>query len=151
MPSHYEEELLPYQTQQIFDLVADVEHYPEFLPWCRVARVFDKQDNVFLGELVICYKHICEQYTSKIILTPPGAPHQPCRIDVTLVRGPFYHLNNSWEFLPEGDSTRIKFGLDFAFKSKLMEKLLGGFFHKAAQKMIEAFKDQAYRRYRHLG
>lgn len=143
MPIHQEETLLPYQTQQIFDLVKDVERYPEFLPWCRAARVFEQKDREFLGELVICYKHICEQYTSKVQLTPPAAPHALCQIDVTLVRGPFHHLTNHWEFVPEGEGTRVKFHLDFAFKSKLMDKLLGGFFHKAAEKMVEAFTKRA--------
>jgi coenzyme Q-binding protein COQ10 len=143
MPIHSEEQLLPYSTQHIYNLVADVEHYPEFLPWCRAARILERGEREFLGELVICYKHICEQYTSRVQLTPPDAVHAPCRIDVTLVRGPFRHLSNSWEFLPEGAATRVKFQLDFAFKSKLLDKMLGGFFHSAAEKMVDAFRKRA--------
>lgn len=143
MPSHSEQQLLPYQTHEVFELVADVARYPEFLPWCRAARVFDKQADSFLGELVICYKHICEQYTSRVELNRPPLPHHPCSIKVTLVKGPFKHLDNHWIFTPEGDATRIDFTLDFAFKSKILDKLIGGFFHRATQKMVEAFKDRA--------
>ena len=66
MPSHAEQQFSPYSPQQLFDMVADVEKYPHFLPWCRAARVMERKDNEFLGELIISFAHITESYTSKV-------------------------------------------------------------------------------------
>src|SRR4051812_17287691 len=101
MPTHTETQSLPYTTQQVFDLVSDIERYPEFLPWCRAARIIERKDNEMLGELVISFSHLSERYTSRIILDRPATPQDKGRIDVTLVKGPFSHLTNRWEFLPK--------------------------------------------------
>lgn len=142
MPTHHDTQHSPYSPAQIFALVADVEHYPEFLPWCRAARVLERGEQYFVAELVICFKHICEQYTSRVELTP----HQ--RIDVTMLKGPFHHLSNRWEFIAEDAGTRIEFFLDFAFKSKLLDRLIGGLFSRATEKMSEAFMTRADALYR---
>lgn len=143
MPSHSEQQLLPFKTSDLYALVKDVEKYPEFLPWCKAARISEVTEQGFLGELLISYKHITESYISRITLTPPATPHAPCAIEVALVRGPFKHLENHWRFEPEGEQTRISFTLDFTFKFKLLETLIGGFFHRANEKMVEAFKARA--------
>jgi len=137
MPVHTESQTLPYNPEQLFDLVADVGRYAEFLPWCRAARVLERKENEFLGELVICYKHMCESYTSRVTLTPHSA------IDVVMVKGPFEHLTNTWRFTPVSGGTRIDFMLDFKFRSRLLEKLMGGFFAKATAKMVGAFQTRA--------
>lgn len=147
MPTHNEQQLLPFKTGELYTLVADVEAYPEFLPWCKAARVSEVTENGFLGELLITYKHITESYISRVSLTPPHAPHAPCEIHVELVRGPFKHLSNHWRFEPEGEGTRLTFALDFAFKFRLLETLMGGFFHRANEKMVGAFRERAEKLY----
>jgi len=137
MPRHTETQILPYTPQQLFELVADVARYPEFLPWCSAARVMPQTENEFLGELVIRYKGMSESYTSRVMLTPHSA------IDVVMVKGPFEHLTNTWRFSPENGGTRIDFSLDFQFRSRLLERLMGGFFTKATAKMVGAFKERA--------
>ncbi len=144
MPKHTETQSLPYTTSQLFALVADIERYPEFLPWCRAARVIEGSGNEFIGELVIAFSHMSERYTSRVALTPPATENAECSIDVSLVRGPFSHLSNRWEFTPRaGGGSDIHFALDFQFKSRLMETLIGGVFSKATSKMVSAFRERA--------
>ncbi|MCI5049174.1 MAG: type II toxin-antitoxin system RatA family toxin [Rickettsiales bacterium] len=144
MPAHQETSSFPFQTQQLYELVEDVEKYPEFLPWCRAARILERTDNVFTAELVISFKGFSENYTSQVICHAPRGPHEPCRIDVGLVRGPFHHLTNHWIFEPDGEGSTIHFSVDFAFKSKILDKLIGSLFTKATHKMVEAFSQRAY-------
>jgi len=137
MPRHSETQFLPYSPQQLFDLVADVEKYPQFLPWCRAARVVERGEGEFLGELVISFAHMSESYVSRVVLSPYE------KISVTMVRGPFEHLVNEWKFTPENGGTRIDFMLDFKFRSRMLEKLMGSLFTKATNKMVDAFKTRA--------
>ncbi len=143
MHQHHEQPLLPFPTSTLYALVADVERYPEFLPWCKGARVSEVTTEGFLGELLIAYKHMRESYVSRVTLTPPQAAHGPCAIHVALVRGPFKHLVNHWEFVPEADATRVHFRLEFAFSFPLLERLMGGFFERAAATMVAAFTARA--------
>jgi len=138
MPSHSEQQLSRYSPRQLFDMVADVEKYPEFLPWCRAARIIERKDNVFLGELIISFAHITESYTSKVILSQEAGT-----IDVAMVKGPFEYLTNHWKFTATEGGTNIDFALDFKFRSRVLEKLIGGLFSKASAKMVDAFKARA--------
>ncbi len=144
MPAHTEQKTSPYTTQQLFDLVADVARYPEFLPWCRAARIVELGEGEMLAELVISFSHLSESYTSRVVLTRPVSPDAPGAIDVTMVKGPFEYLTNRWRFTahPDGGSL-IDFGLDFKFRSRLLEKLIGGLFGKATAKMVDAFSERA--------
>ena len=137
MPAHTESQILPYSPAQLFELVADVARYAEFLPWCRGARILERGDDEFMAELMIAYKGFSESYVSKVRLAPYAA------IDVDMVRGPFEYLTNRWHFTPVEGGTRVDFALDFKFRSRLMEGLMGGFFTKATAKMIDAFKARA--------
>ena len=143
MPSHSETQLSPYNTQQLFDLVADIERYPEFLPWCRAARVLERREGELLGELVISFSHMTESYVSRVQLQRPSAPDQPGVIDVTMVRGPFEYLTNHWRFTPAEGGSEIDFKVDFKFRSRILEKLIGALFGKATAKMVGAFKQRA--------
>jgi coenzyme Q-binding protein COQ10 len=153
MHRYTETRILPYTPEQMFSLVVDIEKYPAFLPWCRGARVVSREaDGAFLGELVISFSHLTERYTSRIVaIAPSGQPlpssPQPLptegRIDVTLVSGPFKHLTNHWRFVPHGHGCEIHLDLAFAFKSKLLDTLLGGMFGKACDKMVGAFTARA--------
>lgn len=144
MPSHSEQQALPYTTQQLFDLVADIERYPDFLPWCRAARVLERGDNEFLGELVISFHHMTERYTSRVALQRPASASEGGAIDVTMVKGPFEYLVNRWRFTPRAEGgCDIDFMLDFRFRSKLLETMIGGVFGKATAKMVSAFRQRA--------
>ena len=139
MPNYSETRILPYTPQQLFAVVVDIEQYPQFLPWCRGARIVSREAHgVFLGELVVSFSHITERYTSRV--TPLEHEH---RIEVALVSGPFNYLNNHWRFEPHTGGCEIHFAVDFEFKSKLLNSLIGGMFTRASEKMISAFTTRA--------
>ena len=142
MPTHHETRLLPYTPQQLYALVIDIEQYPQFLPWCRAARIVSRESTSFLGELVIHFSALTERYTSRITPVPP-TDDKPGTIDVTLVDGPFHHLTNHWKFAPHGNGCEITLDLDFQFKSKILDSLIGGLFTKACAKMVAAFTARA--------
>lgn len=142
MPAHSEVRQSPYTPQQLFDLVVDIEKYPEFLPWCRAARITERKPDYFVGELIISFSHLTERYASKVVPTPP-APNQEGRIEVSMVNGPFHHLDNHWRFVPTTTGTEIHFAVEFQFKSKILDKLIGGLFTRACEKMGAAFMTRA--------
>lgn len=149
---HYQDtQISPYAPHQIFALVMDIEHYPEFLPWCRAARVLERGDGRLLGELVISFKHITESYVSEVTFTPPQG-ERAGRIDIKLVRGPFKHLENHWLFIPRDDGgTQIMLDLAFQFRTRLLDSLIGLLFGKATLKMAAAFKQRADELYSRSG
>lgn len=128
---------------QLYTLVAEVEKYPEFLPWCRAARILERGENEMMAELIISFNHLTERYTSHVVLTPP-TEDGAASIEVTMTKGPFEHLVNRWRFIPlPSGGTQIDFHLDFKFRSKLLEKLIGTVFTRATEKMVTAFKQRA--------
>jgi len=142
MPTHAEQRILPYTPEQLFALVADVERYPEFLPWCVASRIRRREGEVFFADLVIGFKMVRERFTSKVTLSRPD------RVDVTYTEGPFHHLNNHWVFraLPDG-GTEIDFFVDFEFRSKLLQTLIGALFNEAVKLMVSAFEKRARQLY----
>lgn len=147
MPVHNEQLFSPYNTQALFDMVADIERYPDFLPWCRAARILSRSEGECMAELVISFKHLTESYVSRVVLNRPASGDAAGNIDVTMVEGPFAHLVNRWTFTPHNGGTQIGFFLDFSFRSRLLEMLIGGLFTKATHKMAQAFKERADRLY----
>ncbi len=143
MPTHAEKRILPYSREQLFDLVADVGAYPEFLPWCVGARVREKSDELIVADLVIGYKIFRERFSSKVTLDRPN------RVDVEYFDGPFRYLNNHWIFLDEGEdgTCAIDFYVDFEFRSRLMQKLIGAVFNEAVKRMVHAFELRAHAMY----
>lgn len=139
MPTHAEQRVLPYRPDQLFDLVADIERYPEFLPWCVAARIRSRQGQEILADLVIGFKMIRERFTSRVNLDRPGR-----RIDVSYSEGPFRYLNNHWLFeeMPDG-TTRIDFFVDFEFRSAMLQKIIGMLFNEAVRRMVAAFEARA--------
>jgi len=138
MPTHAEKRVLPYTQGQLFDMVADVERYPEFLPWCVAARIRRREGEVFFADLVIGFKMVRERFTSRVTLTRSN------RVDVTYTDGPFHYLNNHWVFNPQPDgSTEIDFYVDFEFRSKLLQTLIGTLFNEAVRLMVAAFERRA--------
>ncbi len=126
-------------ASEMFDLVADVERYPEFLPWCVAARIRKRVGDTFFADLVIGFKMVRERYTSKVVLDPAGR-----RIDVTYTEGPFHHLDNHWHFEPAEDGgTIIDFYVDFEFRSRILQTLIGAVFNEAVRLMVHAFEKRA--------
>jgi len=142
MPEHRESRVLPYMPEQIYNLVADVERYPEFLPWCVACRINSRQSPTqFTADLAVGFKMVREQFTSQVTLTPTS------HIQVQYLKGPFQHLNNEWSFTPEGTGTRVDFFLTFEFRSKVLQKLIGVLFAEAVRRMVAAFEERARRLY----
>ncbi len=142
MPTHAEKRILPYTPEQLFDLVAEVEAYPEFLPWCLSIRVRKREENVITADMVIGFKIFRERFTTRVTLRRPG------RIDVTYTQGPFKYLNNHWLFEPHGDGgCIIDFYVDFEFRTRLLQKAIGVVFNEAVRVMVSAYERRAKQLY----
>ena len=142
MPMHAEKRALPYSAAQLFDLVAAVDRYPEFLPWCLEARILRREGNVIHARLVIGYRIFREGFTSRVTL------HWPHGIDVEYREGPFRYLNNHWRFIDQADGgCVVDFSVDFEFRSPLVRRLIGVLFNEAVRHMVAAFEAEARRLY----
>ena len=140
MPRHDEIRLLPFTPDQMFDLVSDVDSYPKFLPWCIGVRVRDRQKSVFLADLLIGFKMLREKYSSRVVLN-----RSDYTILVEYLDGPFRFLDNSWKFIAEKDGgTRVEFHINFEFKSRLLQSLIGRMFEDAVSVMVSAFEKRAH-------
>ncbi|MBB6250399.1 type II toxin-antitoxin system RatA family toxin [Nitrospirillum iridis] len=142
MPTHAEKRVLPYTPEQLFQLVADVERYPEFLPWAVAARIRRREGNTFWADLVIGFKMVRERFTSKVTLSEPGR-----RIDVEYTDGPFHYLNNHWIFEPHADGCLLDFYVDFEFRNVILQKIIGALFGEAVRRMVAAFESRAHQLY----
>ncbi len=138
MPVHKEKRVLPYTSDQLYRLVVDIERYPEFLPWCLGARIKTRQERLIVADLIIGFKMFRERFTSRVV---PNAAEQ--RIDVTYAEGPFRYLENHWIFIDHPEGCEIDFYVDFAFRSKLLQKVIEGLFHEAVRRMVAAFETRA--------
>ena len=147
MATHAEKRVLPYRPEQLYDLVADVEKYPEFLPWCIGARVRDRQPDVLIADLVIGFKGFRDGFTSRVTLNRPEM-----RIDVAYLDGPFRYLNNHWVFRELADGgCEIDFFVDFEFRSRLLQRIIGVLFNEAVRRMVDAFESRAATIYEPVG
>ncbi len=141
MPTHAEIRLLPYRPDQMFDLVAGVDRYPEFLPWCKAARITKREGDVFYADLVIAFKVFRERFSSKVTL------HPKTLIDVEYINGPFRYLNNHWKFEPAPEGCIVDFYVDFEFRSRILQNLIGLLFNEAVHRMVAAFEARAKQLY----
>src|SRR5580658_8893420 len=105
MPTHAERHFVGYRPEQMFDLVADVGKYPQFLPWCAAARIRGRTEQQLLADLTIGFGPFRESFTSRVTL------ERPARIVVRYENGPFRYLNNVWQFLPDPQGCRIDFAV----------------------------------------
>jgi coenzyme Q-binding protein COQ10 len=137
MPTHAEKKRLPYTPEQMFDMVADVRRYPEFLPWCVGARVISRDDNRLIADLTIGFKMFRETFRSEVTL---DAPRQ---VRVTYLNGPFRYLNNTWTFTPAPQGTEVAFFVDFEFRSRMLQMVIGTVFNEAVRLMVRAFERRA--------
>ncbi len=129
--------VLPYSQKRLFDIVADVQAYPDFLPWCQQSIIHSENDTEILADLVIGYGPLSERYTSKVMLTPNT------RVDVDYQTGPFKYLDNYWVFKELGpNSTEVEFYIDFQFKSFLKQKAISAVFDKSKNSLMDAFEQR---------
>ncbi len=137
MPTYADRKLVGYKPEQLFDLVADVDKYPQFLPWCVGARVKSRTEHELHADLTIGFGPFRESFTSKVTLERPG------RIRVSYENGPFRYLNNQWVFIPDPNGVQVDFWVDFEFRSKLLQKAIGVVFNEAVRRMVGAFLKRA--------
>jgi coenzyme Q-binding protein COQ10 len=138
MPRHSETKHLPYSPEQLFDLVADVARYDEFLPWVVAVRVRSSSPTETVADLVVGFNAFKERFTSRVV------KERPNRICVDYVEGPLKFLHNEWKFeaAPDG-GTNLVFSVDFAFRSRIFEALAGQMFDRALRRMTAAFEQRA--------
>ena len=138
MPRHSETKHLPYTPDQLFELVADVRRYDEFLPWVTAVRVRSSSETEMVADLIVGFGAFKERFTSRV------HKERPRRILVEYVEGPLKYLKNEWVFEAAPQSgTNVHFQVDFAFKSRIFESLAGAMFDRALRKMIGAFEARA--------
>lgn len=142
MPTHAEKRILPYTPDQLYALVAGVEHYPKFLPWCLGARIRERSERLMVADLIIGFKMFRERFTSRVTLSPEAK-----RIDVEYTDGPFKYLKNHWIFQPHPKGCEIDFYVDFEFRSKLLQKTIELLFNEAVKRMVSAFETRAKQLY----
>jgi coenzyme Q-binding protein COQ10 len=137
MPRHTETRILPYSPEQLFDLVADVGRYQEFLPWVAATRIRADSEHEMIADLVVGFKALKETFTSRVRKTRPET------IEIDYVEGPLKYLRNSWKFRAVPGGTEVDFCVDFAFRNRLFEALAGQMFDRALRRMIGAFEERA--------
>ncbi|MBS7812695.1 type II toxin-antitoxin system RatA family toxin [Roseococcus pinisoli] len=137
MPTHAEKKILRYTPEQIFQMVADVHRYPEFLPWCVGARVLSRDETKLVADLTIGFKMFRETFRSEVTLDRPHL------VEVKYLDGPFRYLNNTWRLTPVPGGTEVNFFVDFEFRSKLLQAVIGTVFNEAVRMMVRAFERRA--------
>jgi coenzyme Q-binding protein COQ10 len=138
MPGIRETRTLPYSAEQMFDLVADVARYPEFLPWVIATRVRSNSETEMVADMLVGFKALREKFASKVIKDRPG------RLEVIYLDGPMRDLDNVWHFRPmPGGGCELDFCVDFTFKNMMFEMLAGQYFDRAFRKMVAAFETRA--------
>ncbi len=144
MPHAEDTRTVPYLPQQMYEMVADVRRYPDFLPWCKALRVRSEVLDVegrglLVADMVARFKGFEERFTSRVTFDRPALA-----IDVAYVDGPFKHLSNAWRFTPAGEGRcRIGFVIDFEFRSKVLQLVANSMFEKALMKLSGAFVTRA--------
>lgn len=143
MPRHAEKRTMPYSAQEMYDLVADVGRYPEFLPWNAAARIRSRTDagdhEVMEADLVISFKVFRERFGSRVVLWP-----ERHRIDTEYLDGPFRHMKSSWQFSDRaGGGCEVDFFVDFEFRNAILQRVIGVVFNEAMQRIVRAFEARA--------
>jgi coenzyme Q-binding protein COQ10 len=143
MPSLKQTKILPHKAAQIYDLVMDIEKYPEFLPWCKQAKIVEKiSDENLRADLLINFKSFFEKYRSDV--KHFKSSNEVYFIDVNAIEGPFKKLINQWKIRDlENGECEVEFFIEFEFNSIFLTKMIGTIFEKAAQKMMTAFEERA--------
>jgi len=142
MPSLTQKRTLPYNAQKIYNIVMDIEKYPEFLPWCKQSKIIKViSDNNLHADLLVNFKNFFEKYRSDV---KHGFKDGVYFVDVTAIEGPFKKLFNNWKIRDlEDGNCEVEFFIDFEFSSIILGKLIGVIFEKATEKMMAAFEKRA--------
>ena len=143
MPHFSTRRRVPHAATDMFDLVADVEKYPEFVPLCSALRVKSRTEKggatVLVADMTVAYKIIRETFTSRVTLDRPDL-----RIFVEYLSGPFKRMQNRWRFVPVGDDAcQIEFFIDYEFRSRALAAVMGAVFDAAFRKFAVAFEQRA--------
>jgi coenzyme Q-binding protein COQ10 len=127
-----------YSAQQMYDLVVDMDRYPDFIPWLAKSRKYDEQGDQFMSEMTFSFKGMRETFKTRDTIIPGK------KITISNISGPFKHLESEWTFSdsPSGGCV-IDFFIDFRFKSRLVEMALGPVFGEASKRMVDAFRARA--------
>jgi coenzyme Q-binding protein COQ10 len=141
MPSIHEIRRLPFSAEQMFDLVADVGRYGEFLPWVVATRVKSDDGHEMVADMLVGFKMLREKFTSRVVKQRPGT------LTVHYLDGPMRDLDNAWEFRDTPEGCEIEFNVSFTFRNPLFENLAGQYFDKAFRKMVAAFEERAAQLY----
>jgi coenzyme Q-binding protein COQ10 len=143
MPTFRTTRRVAHTPQQMFDLVAEVDAYPEFVPLCEELRVRRRVQSgegieTLVAEMSVGYKAISERFTTRVTLDRPRL-----RILVEYVNGPFSYLENRWSFVPAHGGADVEFYITYEFKSRALGLLMGAVFDRAFRKFAEAFEERA--------
>ena len=143
MAVHRVTKILPYQPEQLAALVADVRAYPDFVPWVSSMRAWSEREEapgvtLIDAEAGVGFSFLKERF-STWVRHDRNAP----KVEVGLLRGPFRHLKNRWEFFPHPDGARLEFMIDFAFKSRMLDMMLSANFDRAVNALIRCFEARA--------
>ena len=143
MPTHSEKRRMPYSAAEMYALIADIESYPNFLPWCAGCRIRGRRPEgageIVDADLIISFKVFRERFGSRVTLQPEAH-----KIDVSYLDGPFKYLNNFWHFHPISDTEcEVDFHVDFEFRSRTLGALIGVVFNEAMRRIVRAFEDRA--------
>lgn len=142
MPVIREKKRLPYTAEQMFDLVADVARYDEFLPWIVGVRVKSDSESEMVADLLVGFKALREKFTSRVLKDRPDT------IEVIYLDGPMKDLDNHWRFSPLPDGgCEIDFRVEFTFRNRIFEALAGQYVDRAFHKMVAAFVARAEQLY----
>lgn len=144
MPSYTTTRRVAHSAAHMFELVADAESYPRFVPLCEALRIRGRQDmgegrELLVADMTVSFKLVRETFTSRVVLDRPAN-----RIAVSYLDGPFRHLDNVWTFAPVAEKAcDVGFSIDYEFKSRTLGALMGAMFDRAFRKFAEAFEARA--------
>ncbi|MFO1187961.1 MAG: type II toxin-antitoxin system RatA family toxin [Alphaproteobacteria bacterium] len=142
MRRHREHKRLPYKPDQVFDLVADIERYPDFLPWCEALKVLSRETSghteLLVAEMTVGFNVYRERFKTEVTLDRAAR-----RISIRYLKGPFKRLENDWRFEPDGEGTRVDFDIAYEFRSPALQMLVGFFFEEALRRLVAAFDARA--------
>ena len=134
--------LVPFSAESMYNLVADIPRYPEFLKWCSDAIIVEERDHEVIASVTINFKGLKKSFSTK------NRMHPNQMIEMSLVHGPFSHLKGNWIFTPlEASSSKIELDMDFGFDNVIVEKLVGPVFSYIANHQVDAFHQRAQQLY----
>ncbi len=144
MSHFYQDKILNYSAEKLYQIIIDVESYPEFLPWCKFAKITKYIDiNQFEADLTVNFKAVMQKYTS-LVVGDFDADKKNFTVTAKAISGPFRKLETKWHIIAiDSDVSNVSCEINFEFSSRLIDKMLSSVFTIASQKMISAFEERA--------